>query len=1116
MDAFSLFAKLTLDSSEYDKGLSKAESDANSFGSKIGGAFGKVGGAIGGALKAGISAVVTGVTAATTAVTAFAGASVKTGMEFDSAMSQVAATMGLTVTEMTEKTGTASTAFGEFQGNLREFAQFLGKNTAFSATEAAEALNYMALAGYSVQESMNMLPNVLSLASAGNFDLARASDMVTDTQTAFGISSERTTKMVDEMAKAASTGNTSVEQLGDAFLVVGGLAKELNGGMVTLADGTQKPVDGVQELEIALTAMANAGVKGSEAGTHMRNMLLKLSSPTEAGAVALDKMGVSVFDTEGKMRSLSDIFGDLSSKMDEMTQEEKLDIISKIFNTRDIASDWDDIGASILDAQGAAAKMAATQLDNLEGDITLFKSALEGAKIVVSDQLTPSLRKFVQFGTDGLGRLTSAFQTGGLSGAMAEFGKLLSEGLTMVTAEIPKFVSAGVQLMGALGQGIMDNLDVLTDSAVDIINILSSAIISGLPNLLSAGSQIVNALLEAIIQVLPEAAPAITEFIVGLAKIIADNAELVIDAAIQIAAAIGDGLVQAAPILAEKAPDIIKAIADGIKQNPEAIIGIAPFVMGNLVTAFSGVMSLLKPIGSNIAQYLGTSLQTTIPNAISSVGPTISSALSSVGQFATADMGATMASGGAAAVGTAFAAIAGSVAAFFGGAELGKKIGGWLFPDDKELYDSYSGISGTFKLLKETVVTIGEEISYAWDGFKASITGAWDEIKTSVSEGWTGLKEGLAEGWENIKQGAVDAWEGVKSAVTTTFEFLMTYPLIENLKELIVSTFGNVKETLTGIWDGIREAAVAGWELIKASILAPVLLIIDLVTGDFEKLHEDAGKTWNKMSESAKNIWVGIKNIKTNTTEAWINIKASAKEAWENVKKTVVDKVTELKTRTQKLIEDLKNALPAIWENVKSTAINKWEETKNRVVETARNLYEGVKEKIMNIPTLIQQEIGKAVEWLKNLPSQALTWGRDLIQSFVEGIREKVSKVKDVAEDVASAIRDVLHFSEPDKGPLADFHTYAPDMVNLFIKGVKDNTKKLQDQIEKSFDFGNVIMDSAFGTVASDDGNTRVAAGGSPITINVYGAEGQDVRELADIVNDRILHMMDQTGAVYA
>ena len=155
---------------------------------------------------------------------------------------------------------------------------------------------------------MEMLPNVLNLASAGGFDLARASDMITDTQTAFGISLERTNQLVDEMAKAASTGNTSVEQLGDAFLVVGGLTQELNGGMVQLKDGSYASVDGVQELEIALTAMANAGIKGSEAGTHMRNMLLKLSSPTSEGTVALEKMGVSVFDTEGRIYPALSVF----------------------------------------------------------------------------------------------------------------------------------------------------------------------------------------------------------------------------------------------------------------------------------------------------------------------------------------------------------------------------------------------------------------------------------------------------------------------------------------------------------------------------------------------------------------------------------------------------------------------------------------------------------------------------------------------------------------------------------------------------------------------------------------------------------------------------------------
>ena len=286
----------------------------------LSGASKELEGTLGGITKVGAVAV----GAATGAVGGFFKSAVNEGMDFDSAMSQVAATMGSTMEEMSSEVGTVDTAWGTFSGNLREYAQYMGENTAWSATQAAEALNYMALAGYDAQTSMEMLPNVLNLASAGGFDLARASDMITDTQTAFGISLERTNQLVDEMAKAASTGNTSVEQLGDAFLVVGGLTQELNGGMVQLKDGSYASVDGVQELEIALTAMANAGIKGSEAGTHMRNMLLKLSSPTSEGTVALEKMGVSVFDTEGKMRSLSDVFGDLSYAMASMTQEEKI------------------------------------------------------------------------------------------------------------------------------------------------------------------------------------------------------------------------------------------------------------------------------------------------------------------------------------------------------------------------------------------------------------------------------------------------------------------------------------------------------------------------------------------------------------------------------------------------------------------------------------------------------------------------------------------------------------------------------------------------------------------------------------------------------------------------
>lgn len=388
MNLLELVAKITLDKSEYERGLAGLQADVDKKQNQ---------------LKKGML----GVTAAgAAALGAFAVSSVKTGQEFDKSMSQVAATMGLSMTEMQEQVGETDTAYGHFAGNLREYAQFMGENTAFSASQAADALNYMALAGYSVDESMQMLPNVLNLAAAGNMELARASDMVTDTQTAFGLKMEEMPQLIDEMAKAASTGNTSVEQLGDAFLVVGGLAQELNGGIVTLSDGSHKSTSGIQELEIALTAMANAGVKGSEAGTHMRNMLLKLSSPTSDGAAALKNMGVTIFDTTGKMRSLEAIFWDLNHAMESMTQEEKIQVISDLFNTRDLASaeallkavnqDWNEIGESILDAEGAAQKMADTQLDNLAGDITLLKSAFEGFQISLSDKLVPVLRKVIQ------------------------------------------------------------------------------------------------------------------------------------------------------------------------------------------------------------------------------------------------------------------------------------------------------------------------------------------------------------------------------------------------------------------------------------------------------------------------------------------------------------------------------------------------------------------------------------------------------------------------------------------------------------------------------------------------------------------------------------------------
>ena len=193
MNVFDLVASLTLDTREYERGLASARAMATGTSSDITKSVANV--------KKG-ALVVSG--ALVTGMSLFGVSSVKAGAEFDSSMSQVAATMGKTTDEMNSEIGTVDLAWGTFNGNITEYAQEMGKHTAFSATEASEALNYMALAAYDLQKSMAMLPNVLNLAAAGNFDLATASDMVTDASSALGLSTEETNEMVDKMAMTAS------------------------------------------------------------------------------------------------------------------------------------------------------------------------------------------------------------------------------------------------------------------------------------------------------------------------------------------------------------------------------------------------------------------------------------------------------------------------------------------------------------------------------------------------------------------------------------------------------------------------------------------------------------------------------------------------------------------------------------------------------------------------------------------------------------------------------------------------------------------------------------------------------------------------------------------------
>lgn len=291
-------------------------------------------------------------TKVTTPIVALGTVCVKTFTSFDDSLKTVQATMGLVA-------GSSEEADRQI-ALLNSTAQEMGRATRYSASEAASALNYLALAGYDADEACAALPQVLALAQAGGLDLAYASDLATDAMAALGLSMDQLSNFSDQMAVTAQKSNTSVGQLGEAILTVGGTAKNLKGGTA--------------ELNAELGILANRGIKGAEGGTHLRNVILSLTNPTDKAAAQMEKLGVSVFDSSGNMRSMNDIMMDLNRSMDGMTAEQKQNIISTIFNKTDLAAvtalldgcgdEFNELIGYIDDSEGAARQIGAHDWDD--------------------------------------------------------------------------------------------------------------------------------------------------------------------------------------------------------------------------------------------------------------------------------------------------------------------------------------------------------------------------------------------------------------------------------------------------------------------------------------------------------------------------------------------------------------------------------------------------------------------------------------------------------------------------------------------------------------------------------------------------------------------------------
>ena len=573
-ESYSVTAVLSAQDKNFSSTFGSAQGAADSLAGKL-----KSGLGFGVMQAIGMKAV----NAVTGAVKGMASGVIDAGMSFDASMSQVAATMGKSVDDIQD---------------LREFAQEMGATTAFSATQAADALNYMALAGYDSEKSMAMLPNVLNLAAAGNMDLAHASDMVTDAQSALGLGMDETTTMVDQMAKTASKSNTSVEQLGDAILTIGATARSVKGGTT--------------ELNTLLGVLADNGIKGAEGGTHLRNILLSLQNPTDDAAKSLKKLGVNVYDSKGQMRSTVDIISDLKRGMAGMDQQSRDAMISGIFNKTDLASvnallntsedRFDELAASIEDCKGAAEQMAGTQLDNLSGDVTLFQSALESLRLSIFDNLNAPMRAAVQFGTKALTKLTGVVdnldETFGGSfniASVAEKGpELITELMSGMASKAPELVAYGTTMTADFLSAVIACIPAAAQGGVSIVQGIAAGAVASMPLMMSKGAALVGTLLMTLARSAPQLIMTGVTLLVALARGIGNNL----------------------PVLASYAMGAVMTFAQGIVGNLPRILAAAYSIVSSLASGILRTLPMLIRSGIQLAVYLAKSLIASLPMII--------------------------------------------------------------------------------------------------------------------------------------------------------------------------------------------------------------------------------------------------------------------------------------------------------------------------------------------------------------------------------------------------------------------------------------------------------------------------------------------------------------------
>lgn len=958
-----------------------------------------------------------GFAAVGTAISAVGGYAVKVGSDFKAAMSEVQAISG---------------SSGDELQMLTDRAKEMGASTKFSASESAAALKYMAMAGWDAKSMYDALPGVMNLAASSGEDLARVSDIVTDAMTAFGLQSDEAGHFADVLAKTASSANTNVGLMGESFKYVAPLAGSLGFS--------------IEDVSTALGLMANAGIKGSQAGTALRSMLTRLSTaPTDAVANTMAEFGISMTDASGKMKPLSQLMVELRQAFggcDEETQayiastlagQEAMSGFLAIINSSD--EDFNKLTASISDSKDAAADMAKIMQDNLQGDITIMKSALEGLGIQIYESLDKPLRSAAQTGTEMVNQLLDALNDGGLDNMVAVAGDVLSQIVTKVasfaptlinlstsliksfldglknnspqiveaavgigtsfvggiTSILPTLVQTGMSLLAQLVEGIANALPTLMTMAADCVSQLASGIIQEVPNLASAASKMLSSLGNYLRDGFPQLVAIGLDLVLKLVESITSSAPSIVEGATSLVEGLIDGIINSLPMLVETVPRLIQAIISGITANASLLINGAVGLLQALVEGLVVSLPMLAEGAAQIILSLVQGIMDNIPTLIAAVPQIIAAIVSAI-----VECGPKLLEAGFQIVTELISGMKestnGLIRLFgdFAPVILGVVAAIGTFQAAMKFSSLVSAAQSAFSTIGSAVTGFGSVIGIA----KTAVSGLWTTLSANpvaaVIAIVAGLVTVLVTAYNNCDwfRSIVDGlWQGIKTAFA-------------GIKDAVSKAMSAVSQTFSAAWSGIQ-AAWSGVSSFFAGIWSGIKTTFATVGSFFSTAFSGAWSgikaVWDGVSGYFSMLWNTIKGIFAVVKSV---LSGDFSGAWEAIK-GIWNGVSSYFTG---IWNSIRSAFSAVGSFFSSTFQSAW--------SGIRSAFGSVSSFFSGVWNSIKSAFASAVSSFSSI-------GKNIVQGLWNGINSMVSwitgKIKGFTSSIVSGFKNLLGIKSPSR-----------------------------------------------------------------------------------------------------